>query len=1699
MIKLNKKTVFSLCVVLLFLFSGCGQVAQNTFVEGTAPAYYSDIYIGEVVDVFDADFPDGTNRITIFFNTCVSDSLVLSDFTLSKANTLIDLESASCLNSGPYPFSFDSCFPSFTEVTISNYFVGSPNDLEWAEACETTGYYKRLYLNIDDDSNQFKSDLGSSTSLSSAYKLSSSETLVDEDSNTSTNDLVIYFIVNDSEDEVSPFISELNPANGTGFNNTNYQQTPFPPHYKVSFDFSESVLNLLFLYNDIQWSNEDLHAPFDSIDPTFIDDPNTLSNNKNISFAFDQVQPDTEFHLWLYTRPDSYFTKAYSGDVRPTLSNPLLADLINLYPPYIDKGGNAIVLPRDKDSILEEINNSKIYWSDFDKDSENPSVDEEIDVYEYKFKIGPIVIENPPHDPDYSTAITDINQNITVRATRNVEEMELSMSGGTTISDIWGDKYITIGSEDGGELQPLSTLERPLPDVETIMPAISGDGSYMFYWAKDANDKYQIYRLELDYIYAEPEVITGFTSSLDDDSIDDLLEHPMSANEDGDGLVFWSTRDVDNTDSNANGEIYLWNNNSITQVTTAATDIGAYSPVFFNDDAFLYWAFVEPTAGIFKHQIKNCTLALSCTSAVEVNSTSDGYGEITPSISATAPYYFAYVVDDEIYYWSFSAIYQVTNSDAGVVNDNPYLVFTNNKLKIFFSSNGDHDDSSGSRNSDGSTELFVWHRELEGTYNEFEQITDIPSSEHFVINPIVREESGSSDDYTMFVVSNNDFSEIGTFTGNNIYLLQVERQPDTKLYDVWGYPVSRHYVEKSSSNVLPYFSVDDLGEKVVFSTSEPLDYLDTNQKIESHLFTYGGALHGFSFPLYEIVQKYNVQNGTTLDLADLIPNNEEITLTVKSSAGGVLGFDEIAVKFDHSVTGDSDGDGIDDLVEIQSATNPTDPQKADTDNDGLCDGSTSVCLDANDDIIDCVDLLSAYTVCEDGEVTKGTNPVLSDTDGDGIIDGIEVFNCVYGAGASSCTDADDDDSDDDGITDGVEINNCIYGINDDSCTDPMKPTSDDDSMTDGWEVENGLDPLIDDSSLDLDFDGVGNSVEINNGTDLQNPDTDGDGLCDGNTSVCSTIEGVLVICGSTSAVNTVCKNGEDTAQTSPLDYDTDNDGLSDGVEADPANCVYGITPDCTDPNDNDSDNDGILDGIEVNSCTDPMNVDTDGDGTCDGNTTLSGCAAGEDLNVDGIFNSFTNETNPCVSDIADTDGDGIKDIVEAQTGCCLDPYNADTDGDGLCDGDTSISGICEKGEENDADDCTFNQFGDTLETNPCDPDTDHDGLNDLLDPDPRDPDSDDDGLRDGYDNAPLVGRTVDIDTDSDPVPDGLVDYLEDYLRTDPYSDDTDGDGITDGVEYYSCTDPLDPDTDKDGLCDGNTAISGVCASGEDINTNGILEGSSETDPCSPDTDGDQLCDGNVEITDICVAGEDLNANGVVDGLTETDPKDADSDDDGLSDYHEVKVYLTDPWDSDSDDDGLLDGFEVDAGLNPLVANSDFVGLDDDEEDLDGDGLNNSEEYDAGTDPNSVDTDGDGLSDSVENDTGIYVSLDFTGTDPTEPDSDGDGISDYIEVTNCIYGPNDPKDQCTDPNKLDSDCEYSGCNNSSALTDKWEIDNGFDPLMLDSDNDSTSDRNEDTDDDGERSYEEQIMCTDPNNPDTDGDQLCDGFFAWVKTS
>ena len=138
------------------------------------------------------------------------------------------------------------------------------------------------------------------------------------------------------------------------------------------------------------------------------------------------------------------------------------------------------------------------------------------------------------------------------------------------------------------------------------------------------------------------------------------------------------------------------------------------------------------------------------------------------------------------------------------------------------------------------------------------------------------------------------------------------------------------------------------------------------------------------------------------------------------------------------------------------------------------------------------------------------------------------------------------------------------------------------------------------------------------------------------------------------------------------DIDTDNDLLPDWWEnqfADDLTALNGL-------DDSDFDEDGLTDFDEFENGTNPAEEDTDGDGLADAAETNT-----------GTFVSASNTgTDPTKSD---SDGDGLADGAETATGVFVsaadtgsDPNNADSDGDLVTDGDEVNAGS----NPNDAND-----------------------------------------------------------------------------------------------------------------------------------------------------------------------------------------------------------------------------------------------------------------------------------------------------------------------------------------------------------------------------------------------------------------------------
>lgn len=246
------------------------------------------------------------------------------------------------------------------------------------------------------------------------------------------------------------------------------------------------------------------------------------------------------------------------------------------------------------------------------------------------------------------------------------------------------------------------------------------------------------------------------------------------------------------------------------------------------------------------------------------------------------------------------------------------------------------------------------------------------------------------------------------------------------------------------------------------------------------------------------------------------------------------------------------------------------------------------------------------------------------------------------------------------------------------------------------------------------------------------------------------------------------------ASSNPNDIDSDDDGLSDGLE----NNTYN-----TNPGNSDSDSDGLQDGTELGiwqgttdtdldifvpdadkggTTTDPRNNDCDVDKLDDGEED-----ANQDGKIEGDYGHY-----PWTWGVWE-DGE-----VWTET----DPNDDDTDGDDLLDGENIDELQGELGPHYVGDIKIFQDvviyesLGKTFSaTDPLKNDTDGDGL---------------------LDSIELQGWSCNIYWASS------GEHIEEFdVYSDPTISDSDGDGLLDSEEFVKGSNPFDQDTDDDNYFD----------------------------------------------------------------------------------------------------------------------------------------------------------------------------------------------------------------------------------------------------------------------------------------------------------
>jgi uncharacterized delta-60 repeat protein len=431
----------------------------------------------------------------------------------------------------------------------------------------------------------------------------------------------------------------------------------------------------------------------------------------------------------------------------------------------------------------------------------------------------------------------------------------------------------------------------------------------------------------------------------------------------------------------------------------------------------------------------------------------------------------------------------------------------------------------------------------------------------------------------------------------------------------------------------------------------------------------------------------------------------------------------------------------------------------------------------------------------------------------------------------------------------VEVRDLFRGLDQDT---------DSDGMGDLWETAyefNPNDPS--DAGLDKDSDGLTNLEEYHQGTSADDPDSDGDGLSDGDE---------VHLYG-----------------TSPVNADTDGDGLDDNLEL---NNYH------TDPLNPDMDGDGYSDRIEAQTGSYPraatstpvLIFESESNsivGTCDplGFPDPVTMTYGE-INPDGDRDFF------CLA--VPGPATWLFDIEAAELGSPLDSYLTLL----APNGSTILAEVDDSQDPDSGFDETDSHFTYSFS-----------GAGTYF-------------LRvNAYDMEGGPGqwyylRIRDL-TDSDE--DGLLDWDEtNVYGTNPNSSNTDGDAFSDWDEINTWhTDPTNPndpsllDADRDGIPDWwEVNIYYTDPNLADTDGDGLPDGYeinvSNTNPLAPDSDQDGYWD-RVEVM-----------------VFDSDPsRIEDSDNDLLSDWEENYIYRTDPNSWDTDADGYSDGQEVASGTDPL--------------------------------------------------------------------------------------------------------------------------------------------------------------------------------------
>jgi len=664
-----------------------------------------------------------------------------------------------------------------------------------------------------------------------------------------------------------------------------------------------------------------------------------------------------------------------------------------------------------------------------------------------------------------------------------------------------------------------------------------------------------------------------------------------------------------------------------------------------------------------------------------------------------------------------------------------------------------------------------------------------------------------------------------------------------------------------------------------------------------------------------------------------------------------------------------------------------------------------------------------------------TSKIQTDSDGDGVPDIDDPFPWDPNAYL---------DADNDGAADNWEESWMQ--------TDPNNPDTDGDGYLDG-EDQLPNDPLY---HADNDWDGLPNELD----PDDNDWDVDDDGARDGDDADFYDDDPNYINPNRRWDCDRDGQSDEEEWErgSDACKLDTDDDGIEDKYDAYPRSFYYS----------KDSDGDGLPDELEIINGSDPNDEDSDDDGHLDGisqatQNSIQGVLNSLDCDIDcnhwEYFWRFWDLNNDC-----NGDGHITQDEWERQSSECIDGANLrdmypnDPEAIKNSDWDDLHDGIDDDDDNDGVSDVDEIRLG----TNPLrwddkPLDSDGDNVPDVIEEekglDPFNVDSDGDGPWDGWDSWPL-DPSLRHDRDLDKLEDWIE---EEYFKTDPDNPDTDGDGISDNDDPFPIDGRFTKDTDKDGLADEYEIEMGY-------NPNNI------------DTDGDGYYDAPCNADKLVYWTDEYGSSWWDNNWRECEGywKRVDTDGDGL-------------WndqDDDIDGDGILNEDDNDSynhwEFTETTWRGDAFPKDPNEwEDTDGDGIGNNADDD---------DDNDGVLDS--NDDYPLDARYKLNTD--KPTLENGGYTDWNN--NKIFGEDYGNDGWIDemdhrhfdfiPDEIDED------DDGDLFLDEDEIFNGTDPLDS---KDFPGIGFTDTDKDGlSNNYEINVSGSDPNNWDTDGDGVSDGW-------